>query len=555
MDGSSLIKKYEAMNDHVRGNWMNLWQECADWSFPTNDNINRIRVGGQEKPPQRMVDTCIEANYNFASGFFSHMFPPNTVWAKYKHPSPELMQNKKVANYFEEVSRMAHQVLIDSNFAQEEFQSLLALGCFGTNCLSLEEDDRDIIRFRNYLVDDIRIAENHLGEVDTIAREYVLTSRQVLQMFGEEATRAAKLDRVFNDMEQGKENKYKFIQYIAPRADFKYGSLKAIDKPFASYHVSKDSKEIIKESGFDYNPFKVSRFMVGNEEIYGRSPMSMVLGTARRTNVVYRTLMVSAEQQANPQWLIPDDDSVSGMSNRAGSFIKWRATNPNGKPERLAPNGNPALAKDMYDMHENQIKRQFFNHLFRPLDQYRNMTATEVNERMTTDLMTLTPFVARYIEEHVTPIMTHVYYILQKRKMLPRIPDELAESPDYEIDYVGRLSLATKSFETMGAVNTMRVFGELAQMNPQALQSLENVDYDKLFQEIWFANSSSMNALKDPMQVEEEREARAEAQEQQQAIKAMPAMADAAQKISGAVDPNSIMAQELMGGQGTTEAS
>ena len=109
---------------------MNLWQECADWSFPTNDNINRIRVGGQEKPPQRMVDTCIEANYNFASGFFSHMFPPNTVWAKYKHPSPELMQNKKVANYFEEVSRMAHQVLIDSNFAQEEFQSLLALGCW-----------------------------------------------------------------------------------------------------------------------------------------------------------------------------------------------------------------------------------------------------------------------------------------------------------------------------------------------------------------------------------------------------------------------------------------
>ena len=50
----------------------------------------------------------------------------------------------------------------------------------------------------------------------------------------------------------------------------------------------------------------------------------------------------------------------------------------------------------------------------------------------------------------------------------------------------------------MGAVNTMRVFGELAQMNPQALQSLENVDYDKLFQEIWFSNSSSMNALKEP---------------------------------------------------------
>ena len=554
MDGSALIKKYEAMNDTVRGNWMNLWQECADWCFPTNDNINRIRVAGQEKPPQRMIDTCIEANYSFASGFFSHMFPPNTVWAKFRHPSPMMMANKNVANYFEEVSRIAHKVIIESNFAQEEFQSLLSLGCFGTNCLSLEEDDRNVVRFRNYIVDDIRIAENHLHEVDTVAREYTLTSRQVIQKFGEEATKAAQLDRVFNDMEQGKENKYKFVQFISPRGDFKYGSLKATDKPFASYHVSKDTKEIIKESGFDYNPFKVSRFMVGNEEVYGRSPMSMILGTARRTNVVYRSLMIASEQQANPQWLIPDDDSVSGMSNRAGSFIKWRATNPNGKPERLQPNGNPALAKDMYDMHETQIKKMFFNHLFRPLDQYRNMTATEVNERMTTDLMTLTPFVARYIEEHVTPIMNHLYYVLQKRKLLPPVPAELAESPEYEVDYVGRLSLATKSFETMGAVNTMRVFGELAQMNPQALQSLENVDYDALFQEIWFANSSSMNALKDPSKVEEEREERAEQAEMQRNIQAMPAMADAAQKISGKVDPESLMAQEVMSGQGLGEA-
>ena len=58
------------MDSTVRGNWMNLWQECADWCYQTNDNINRIRVAGQEKPPQRMIDTCIEANYAFASGFF-----------------------------------------------------------------------------------------------------------------------------------------------------------------------------------------------------------------------------------------------------------------------------------------------------------------------------------------------------------------------------------------------------------------------------------------------------------------------------------------------------
>ena len=116
MHGKNIIKRYDSMNSNVIGNWMNLWQECADWCFPTNDNINRIRVAGQEKPPQRMIDTCIEANYSFASGFFSHMFPPNTVWAKFRHPSPMMMANKNVANYFEEVSRIAHKIIIESNF-------------------------------------------------------------------------------------------------------------------------------------------------------------------------------------------------------------------------------------------------------------------------------------------------------------------------------------------------------------------------------------------------------------------------------------------------------
>ena len=266
------------------------------------------------------------------------MFPTNTVWAKFRHPSPLMMQNEEVANYFEEVSRIVHQVLIGSNFSQEQFQALLSIGAFGTNCLSLEEDDKNVIRFKNIVISNVRIDQNYNGEVDTVCREYKLTIRQAVQKFGIEALKAAEFPNIESDLQNKADKKYTFIQCVQPREDYNVGGKKSTDKPFASYHVCRETKTIVKESGFDFNPYKVSRFMVGNEEIYGRSPMSMVLGTARRTNVIYRSMMVSAEQHSNPQWLVPDDDSVSGMSNRAGSFIRWRATNPNGKPERLAPN-------------------------------------------------------------------------------------------------------------------------------------------------------------------------------------------------------------------------
>jgi len=83
----------------------------------------------------------------------------------------------------------------------------------------------------------------------------------------------------------------------------------------------------------------------------------------------------------------------------------------------------------------------------------------------------------------------------------------------------------------------------LGQMIPSMLSGADNVDVDDLFRQSWYAKSSSMNALKKPEVREEEREARAEAAQQQQQIENLAPMADAAQKMSGATDPTSIMSQ------------
>ena len=543
MNGSDIIKRYDALEGNARGNWLNLWQECADWALPTNDNINRIRVEGQEKPTQRMIDSCIEANFNFASGFFSHMFPPNTVWAKFRHPDPMVMKDKEVANYFEKVSRVLHQVLIGSNFAQEQFESLLCMGTFGTNILSVEEDSKNIVKFRNFVVDKIVLDTNYLGEVDTVGRKIELLPRQALQQFGEEALVKADLKHVVDDAAMQRDRKCKFVHLVSPREDFDVKKKDGKNKRFASFYVSCDTHKIVTEGGFDYNPYKVGRFTTGNDEPYGRGPMSMVLGTTRRTNVIYRSMIVSAEQNANPQWLVPDDDSVKDISGRAGALIKWRATNPNGRPERLQTNGDPGIAVDMYELHDAQIKRMFYNHLFRPLEDYRNMTATEVNERMTTDMMSLAPFVSRYLDESVTPTMEHAYYLCQKRNLLPEVPQALLDNPQFEIDYIGRLALATKSFETLGAIQSARIFMELGQGDPSFLQALDLIDKDDLLTEVWYSNSASLSSFKDQKEVDAEREARAQQAQQQQQIDNLAPVADAAQKMSGAVDPSSIVSQ------------
>ena len=536
MDGNGYYKLWESLRDSAK-NWESLWQECADWALPRKDKISEIRVQGLEKPAQRMIDTCVEANWNFASGFYSYMFPPQTVWAKLKHPLPEMMDDEDVADYFERASRLIHGVLIESNFAQEMQESLLDIGSFGTNCLYGEEDDDSIVRFKSFTVGEFRIGNDNRGRVDTVARELQLTSRQMMQEFGEEMLRAAGLDEIPERLRLGNEQadtKYGVIHIVRKRESYDKSKVNKENKPFASVYVCSKTKTIIKEGGYDYMPYFVGRFTVGNNEDYGRSPMSMTLSTARRTNSIYKSMLISAENHANPQWLVPDDDSVSFGSNpnRAGAIIKFRANSPLGKPERLPPNGDPNIAHQMFELHDATIRRAFYNHLFRPLDEYRNMTAFEVNQRMSADLMALAPFVNRYQDEVVNSLIRFVYYVLANKTKIPPMPAKLLEAPNYEVEYVGKLSLATKNFEVAGAFQTLQMFTELAQYVPQMAEPMRNVDGDKLFRQSWFSNSASMNALKRPDVVEQERQAEAAAAQQQQATAAMPQMADAFNKAS-----------------------
>lgn len=530
MDGNSYCRMWEELGSISSiENWKTLWQECSDWSLPRKDNILKVNIEGVEKPVQRMIDTCIEANYNFATGFFSRMFPAGSIWGKFKHPDPKVNEIPEVSEYFEATSRAIHGILAESNFTQEIQESLSDIGCFGTNNVYAEPDDDSVVNFRSFTTGTFRIGLNNKGRVDTVGRELTFSSKQMLQQFGEKALKKAGMDQVMAQISMQKNENYVVYHLVFPRKDYNALMKDAKNMKFASVYVAVKNKMILKEGGYKMLPYFVGRFSVGNNETYGRSPMMNILGATRRTNVIYRGLIATSELNAMGQWLVPDDDSVKGLSNRAGAVIKYRSTNPNGKPERLGSNGNPALAKEIFDMHEEEIKRVFFNHLFRPLDDYRNMTAYEVQIRQSTDLMSLTSFASRYYDEVVTPMLTYVYYLAEKAGKLPEMPEALRENSKFKIEYIGQLSLATMSFETAGAFSTLNMFAEIAQRVPLAQQAFQNVDFDDVFRKTWYNNNATMTSLRSVDDVKEEREAQALAAQQQQE---QQAVLDASQALS-----------------------
>jgi hypothetical protein len=72
-----------------------------------------------------------------------------------------------------------------SNFQQEIFELYHDLITFGTAAMFIEEDEEDFIKFSTRHIDEVYIAENDKGRIDTIYRRFNLSARAVVQKFGD----------------------------------------------------------------------------------------------------------------------------------------------------------------------------------------------------------------------------------------------------------------------------------------------------------------------------------------------------------------------------------
>ena len=80
-----------------------------------------------------------------------------------------------------------------SNFQQEIFELYHDLITFGTAAMFIEEDDEDLIKFSTRHIDEVFIAENDKGRIDTIYRRFKLSARASVQKFGDKVSQDIKV--------------------------------------------------------------------------------------------------------------------------------------------------------------------------------------------------------------------------------------------------------------------------------------------------------------------------------------------------------------------------
>lgn len=527
MKVEDIIKRLDKMKAD-RSQWESHWEEIAEYVSPQYTGIITSKTKGSKRMEKVFDCTAIDANDVFSAGMFGHLC--NGRWFLLKNKNPE----DQVGEWFGEASRIVLEELAMSNYGQMIHEYFKKLGSLGTACLFEEQGKpgNPSLNFREFNIRDYFILEDSKGLVDTLYRKFRYTPRQAVQEWGIENI-GQSLQKAYREK---KEDLFDFIHAIYPREDRDDTKRDKDNMPYVSVYIAVKDKKIIEAGGYPEKPFMVTRLSKSGDEAYGRSPGMKMLPEIKLLNKIVKTTLKAAEKVVDPPLQVPDDGFLSPFKTTPGGLMYYRA----GSQDRVDPlntNADIGLGLEMEEKRRESINRAFFVDLFLLLADKKNMTATEVLERVEEKLLLLGPMLGRLQSELFNPLIDRSLGILMRAGKLPPVPEGIEA---YEIEYLGKLAIAMRLMEVKAMRDTIGYIEPFVTLNPAVM---DNFDDDKVVRGISERLGLPADWMRDPEDIGAIREQRAQQQQMQQMLEAGGGIADAVPKLGKKIEEGSVLAK------------
>lgn len=519
---AEVLSRYDLLKSD-RSVWENHWRDVATFVLPRKEHIAGEYLNAGEKKGQQVYDaTAIHANELLASALHSMLTNPSTQWFGLSIGDDTIDNLPDVRKYFEECTRIMHNVLNYSNFQTEVHETYLDLGSIGTTTLRIEEDDMLHVRFFAEPITEVTVDENSKGIVDVTFREFSWTFRQIVQEWGIEVL-TEEQKRMYTAKPDDKlVIIHAIMPYSAEELKKNKGGLKG--KKYASLYLDKQGKRILNEKGFNEFPTVVPRWTKVSGELYGRSPAMKALPDIKMLNSMKKTTIRSAQKQVDPPIQAPDDGMTLPLKLSPNAVNYYRA----GTTSRIEPILSGGRIDFGYQAMQDQrtaIREAFFIDQLQ-LNDGPQMTATEVQQRTEEKLRLLGPILGRQHHEFLKPLVERVYSVLNRKGLLPEPPQTL-EKKRLQVQYISMIARAQKAIDAQTISRTVQSVLGLVESNPDML---DNFDTDKVLRHNARLLGVPENLMVSEEKVEEVRKGRAELQQQQYEMQNQSANADIALK-------------------------
>ena len=454
---------HDRMNEEIASL---IWPETRGlFYYPT------MRWPGMKLTQFQVDSTGMIALWRFVA--ICHSFlSPQGAFHSLAPSDPKLMKSKRVRDYFEAVERhiMGYRLSPKAGFIGQMLNNYRNLGAFGSQTMFIDGlvgprgEPMPGWRYRSCNKREIYLSENHQGQIDEVYRWFRLTARQVAQKWGEENLPA----KLKTDLDNKSENLHDFIHRVCPRQDYDPSRMDDRGKPFASYYIYIDGKQLMQQGGYWTLPYAVGRWSVAPDEVEGRGPASFVLPTLKTANNQKASLLEAAHMALRPP-LLTGDDGLVDTFDRTPNAINKGGVSPDGKP-LVVPlvTGQIPVGVETMQMDQGIINDGFLVSLFQLLYDTAKLSPTEVVERVRQIAIFLVPALEPQNDQYLGPLVEREIAIAASQGLLPPLPPELREARDhYNVTFTSPIALMAQSPQVSGILRTL-----------EAAQSMINVTQD-----------------------------------------------------------------------------
>ena len=350
------------------------------------------------------------------------------------------------------------------------------LGAFGTSVIFQDWDARQgIIIFRCFPLADCYIDENADGTVDTVFRRTLMSSRQVVQKWGDKNVP----EKIIKEL--GTEKRWEIVHSVFPRGERDVRKISKTNMPFASFWFSEECKYIFSESGYHEFPYHVPRWSKLAGEMYGRSPAMTCLPDIKMINQMSKVTIKAAQKAVDPPLMVTDDGFLLQLKTAPSSLMYYQ---PGTEPILpLQTNARIDLGLEMMNQRRDHIIKSFFVDWLLQQKNSTEMTATEVMDRREEKLRMMAPMIGRLESELLSVMLRRSLGVLSRANRLPPMPESLSEIP-LELSYSSPAAQAQQGGKAAAIQKFMQDLVPLAEVDPSIMDSLNLDEFARVMADI-----------------------------------------------------------------------
>lgn len=479
------IRDYQMRWSAMKQDRENYWRHWRDLNTYMLPRSARFLLTDREHQAGRGFNTPYDntgifAVRTLAAGLQSGVTSPARPWFKLTPSDPGLRKDEEVLRWCSSVQALMQTIFSRSNTYRMLYASYEELGTYGTFCNIMQGDFNTVIRHTPMTIGQYALAMNSQYRVDTMYREFTLSTSQIVEAFGIDAV-SENVQRAAQTRQQT-ESRWTVMHVIEPRAVRDTGDPRASQMPFASVYFQPDCHNgyLLADEGFKRFPSICPRWSTVADNTYGDSPAMDVLGDVKQLQHQQLRKAQGIDGLTKPPLILPTSlkgnevNALPGGITYADVAAGSRGTNLLDVRIDLSH-----LTADIVDVRQ-RIRAGMYTDLFMALlanSDNPQMTAREVAERHEEKLLMLGPVLERLETEELSPLVNNTFdYIVEAGLLVGDLePPDVLQGAQLEIEFVGLLAQAQRAAGVQGINQVLGTVAAMASFRPEVVDKL-NVD-------------------------------------------------------------------------------